>query len=160
VRKDLFDGLSVATSPPACGTRLLTRVSPRRAGLLFPHAEFASWLAYGNGARPLPGSRSAPGARAEISHVHSLLRGRLTAHPARAADSKHPQADAGFFQRREFCFTMDGDIFIRYQSFKARGERGPARRAATERGCRRARLVPRAASACSGSPMLRFCLPV
>eukprot|EP00887_Chlorella_sp_A99_P003610 scaffold7.g3610.t1 len=30
-------------------------------------------------------------------------------------DSKHPQADPGFFQRREFCFTLDGDIFVRYQ---------------------------------------------
>ena len=33
-------------------------------------------------------------------------------------DGKHPQADAGFTQRREFCFTLDGDIFCRYQSFK------------------------------------------
>ncbi|KAJ9508375.1 hypothetical protein QJQ45_011890 [Haematococcus lacustris] len=33
-------------------------------------------------------------------------------------DSKHPQADPGFFNRREFCFTMDGDIFVRYQAFK------------------------------------------
>ena len=35
-------------------------------------------------------------------------------------DSKHPRADPSFLQRRELCFTLDGDIFVRYLSFKVR----------------------------------------
>ncbi|PSC73481.1 DNA primase small subunit [Micractinium conductrix] len=41
-------------------------------------------------------------------------------------DGKHPRSDAGYFQRREFCFTLDGDIFVRYQSFKDAGEMAQA----------------------------------
>ncbi|GMH36057.1 hypothetical protein BSKO_03925 [Bryopsis sp. KO-2023] len=37
-------------------------------------------------------------------------------------DAKHPQAASGYFQRREFCFTLPQDIFVRYQSFKDGGE--------------------------------------
>ncbi len=32
-------------------------------------------------------------------------------------DGKHAQVDKSFTNRREFCFTLDGDIFARYQNF-------------------------------------------
>lgn len=33
-------------------------------------------------------------------------------------DGKASACDASFFKRREFCFTLDGDIFVRYRSFQ------------------------------------------
>ncbi|GIL89467.1 hypothetical protein Vretimale_18937 [Volvox reticuliferus] len=46
-------------------------------------------------------------------------------------DGKHAQADSHFFNRREFCFTLDGDIFVRYQAFKD----GTALQEAIQRRC-------------------------
>lgn len=41
------------------------------------------------------------------------------------ADGKGPQCDASYFKRRELCFTLDGDIFVRYQTFQVRAPLQP-----------------------------------
>ncbi|EFJ44694.1 hypothetical protein VOLCADRAFT_95007 [Volvox carteri f. nagariensis] len=46
-------------------------------------------------------------------------------------DGKHAQADAHYFNRREFCFTFGNDIFARYQAFKD----GTALQEAIQRRC-------------------------
>ena len=55
---------------------------------LFPYEQMFNWLAYGNDAAS---SKDAPFAKA---------------------------MDKDFFQRREWSFTIEDDIYIRYQCFK------------------------------------------
>ncbi|KAL9241878.1 hypothetical protein vseg_015938 [Gypsophila vaccaria] len=37
-------------------------------------------------------------------------------------DGKHPSCDQSYFSRREFSFTLDNEIYLRYQSFKSLAE--------------------------------------
>nr|XP_043613492.1 DNA primase small subunit [Erigeron canadensis] len=54
-------------------------------GKLFPLAEMAKWMSYGN-------------------------------------DGKHPACDGSYFERREFSFTLDNDVYLRFLSFKNASE--------------------------------------
>ena len=89
----------------------------------FPYEEFMAWLAYGNGERGGGGGGvgGVVGAhRLSLSPGTPLFLITPTLFFFPPLDSKHPRADPSFLQRRELCFTLDGDIFVRYLSFKVR----------------------------------------
>jgi hypothetical protein len=37
-------------------------------------------------------------------------------------DGKHPGCDKSYFGRREFSYTLDNDIYLRFQSFNSASE--------------------------------------
>lgn len=70
------------------------------------------------GARGAGGGGHAEG-REHVGDLMPLYYGRLFPFApvarwlAHGNDGKHAQADRSFLKRREFCFTLPGDIFVR-----------------------------------------------
>jgi hypothetical protein len=90
---------------------------------LFPTQHMYRWLCYGNGELSSGAPASIRPQTMVPRTVWQWICHLLFAMHAPLSDSKHPAADQSFFQRRELCFTLEGDIFARYQAFKVRPPR-------------------------------------
>lgn len=64
---------------------------------LFPFHDYYRWLSYGNG--------TSVNAVCPILKINSLINVRIL-------------VSVGIFTRREFSFTLQDDIYLRFQSFK------------------------------------------
>ena len=90
--------------------------STKKTENFFPFDAFVKWLSYGNDAVSSSSSTSSSSKGSATARAAAVGGSGNAAIPARA--SRDPRADPGFLSRRELCYTLDGDIFVRYQSVR------------------------------------------
>lgn len=84
-------------------------------GKLFPYADIFKWMSYGNGNLLIPLWSCLLVDIFKMMFVCSLT----LPLECLSVDGKHPACDKSYFGRREFSFTLDNDIYLRFQSFNS-----------------------------------------